>query len=48
MSTSFVQAAIYENGTTLFVGVGIPIPMLDEDMAVKTSVSDKDIYTNIV
>jgi len=49
MSTSFVRAAIYEKyGTTLFVGVGIPIPILDEDMAVKTSVSDKDIYTNIV
>jgi len=49
MSTRFVRAAVYEKyGTTLFVGVGIPIPVLDEDMAVKTAVSDKDIYTKIV
>lgn len=49
MSTRFVRAAIYEKyGTTLFVGVGIPIPVLDEDMAMKTAVSDRDIYTVIV
>ena len=49
MSTDFIRAATYEKyGTTLFVGVGIPIPILDEDMAMKTAVSDKDIYTNIV
>lgn len=49
MTTRFVRAAVYEKyGTTLFVGVGIPIPVLDEDMAMKTAVSDKDIYTNIV
>jgi uncharacterized protein (DUF39 family) len=49
MSARFVRAAIYEKyGVTLFVGVGIPIPVLDEDMAAKTSVSDKDIFTYIV
>lgn len=49
MNARFVRAAVYEKyGTTLFVGVGIPIPILDEDMAMKTAVSDRDIYTNIV
>lgn len=49
MSSQFVRAAVYEKyGVTLFVGVGIPIPVLDEDMAMKTAVADKDIYTKIV
>lgn len=49
MSSRFIRAAIYEKyGVTLFVGVGIPIPVLDEDMAAKTAVSDKDIFTTIV
>ena len=49
MTTRYIRAAMYEKyGITLFVGVGIPIPILDEDMALKTSVSDKDIYTVIV
>ncbi len=49
MTTKYVRAAVYEKyGVTLFVGVGIPIPILDEDMASKTAVSDKDIYTNII
>jgi len=49
MTNKYVRAAVYEKyGVTIFVGVGIPIPILDEDMALKTSVSDKDIYTKIV
>ena len=49
MSVKYIRAAIYEKyGVTLFVGVGIPIPVLDEDMAIKTGVADKDIYTTIV
>lgn len=49
MTTKYIRAAVYEKyGITLFVGIGIPIPILDEDMALKTSVSDKDIYTVIV
>jgi len=35
-------------GISLFVGLGIPIPILDEEMARFTGVLDKDIYTNIV
>ena len=33
---------------TLFIGMGIPIPILDEEMARFTGVRDKDIVTNIV
>lgn len=48
MDTRFVRAAIYEKyGISLFVGVGIPIPILDEEMLIQTAVKDKDIFTNI-
>jgi uncharacterized protein (DUF39 family) len=48
MDTRFVRAAIYEKyGVSLFVGVGIPIPILDEEMLIQTCVKDKDIFTNI-
>ena len=49
MSTEFIRAAIYERyGVSLFVGVGIPIPILDEDMAIKTAVRDSEIFTYIM
>lgn len=49
MTTEFIRAAIYEKyGVSIFVGVGIPIPILDEEMAYHTSVKDGDIFTNIV
>ncbi len=35
-------------GVSLAVGIGIPIPILDEEMAYYTSVSDEEIYTQIV
>jgi uncharacterized protein (DUF39 family) len=34
-------------GISLFVGIGIPIPILDEEMALFTAVKDEDIYTQI-
>jgi len=40
-------ASILGYGTSLFVGVGIPIPVLDEDMAHHTAVKDADIYTQV-
>lgn len=49
MSTEFIKAAIYERyGVSLFVGVGIPIPVLDEDMLMKTAVKNNEILTTIV
>jgi uncharacterized protein (DUF39 family) len=35
-------------GTTLGVGIGVPIPILDEEMAFFTSVADEDIVAPIV
>ncbi|HSO10132.1 MAG TPA: homocysteine biosynthesis protein [Desulfoprunum sp.] len=35
-------------GNSLAVGLGIPIPILNGEMAAYTGVSDKDIYTQIV
>jgi uncharacterized protein (DUF39 family) len=42
-----VGASILGYGVSLYVGIGIPIPMLNEEMAQYTSVSDKDIYTQV-
>jgi uncharacterized protein (DUF39 family) len=48
MSPDFIRAATFHNyGTTMFVGVGVPIPVLDEDILQKAAISDKDIYTSI-
>ena len=35
-------------GATLTVGVGVPIPVLNEEICKATAVKDKDIYTQIV
>lgn len=49
MSSEFIQGASFTNyGTTLYVGLGIPIPILNEDLVKKTAIRDEDIYTDIV
>jgi uncharacterized protein (DUF39 family)/CBS domain-containing protein len=49
MSSEYLRGATYEKyGTTLFVGVGIPIPILNEDLAKKTAIKNDDILTDIV
>lgn len=40
-------ASILGYGVSLFVGIGVPIPILDEDMARYTSIKDADIYTQV-
>jgi len=48
MSTKFIKAATFTGyGVTMFVGVGIPIPVIDEEMVQYLSVKDEDIYVNI-
>ena len=48
MSTRWVRAAYYERyGTTLYLGVGIAIPVLDEDLAYRVSVRNEEIETTI-
>lgn len=41
-------ASMLGYGLSLFVGMGIPIPILDEEMAKFTGIRDEDIYTKIV
>ena len=49
MTTEFIRGASYPKyGTTLYVGIGIPIPILNEGLAEKTGISDQEILTNVV
>jgi len=49
MSSEYLRGVAYEKyGTTMFVGVGIPIPILNEGLAKKTSIRNDDILTDIV
>ena len=48
MSPEFIRAAVFEKyGISLSVGVGIPIPVLDEDIARAVSVTNADIETSL-
>ncbi len=48
MDTKYIEPAVFERyGTSMFVGVGIPIPVLDEDMLRQLAVSDEEIYTTV-
>jgi len=49
MSPGFIHGAAVTNyGTTLYIGIGIPIPILNEGLAQKTGVKDEDINTEVV
>jgi uncharacterized protein (DUF39 family) len=49
MCVDFLRAAYYEKyGNSLFVGIGIPIPILDEDMASRVSIRNEQIETTII
>lgn len=49
MSTQFLRAAYFEKyGVSIFIGIGIPIPVLDEDMARRLSITNERIETHIV
>jgi len=48
MSTNYIRGATFHRyGTSLFVGIGIPIPVLDEDIVRQASIKDEDIYANV-
>ncbi|HEY5502592.1 MAG TPA: homocysteine biosynthesis protein [Candidatus Anoxymicrobiaceae bacterium] len=48
MDSRFIRGARFHRyGVSLYVGVGIPIPILDEEMAAYTGVADADIVTSI-
>lgn len=48
MSPEFIKAAVYEKyGVSIFIGIGIPIPVLDEDIARFVSIKNREIQTTI-
>lgn len=48
MSSEFIRAVYYEKyGISMMVGIGVPIPILDADMAKRVSIANKNIETTI-
>jgi uncharacterized protein (DUF39 family) len=49
MSPDFIKAAYYEKyGVSIFIGIGIPIPILDADMAKRVMIRNEQISTRIL
>jgi uncharacterized protein (DUF39 family) len=49
MSARWLRGGSFRGyGTTLMVGLGLPIPVLDEDVAAQTGVSDADIQAPVI
>ncbi len=49
MSPEFLRGASFTRyGTTLYIGIGIPIPILNEGLAKKTAIRDEEIFTSVV
>jgi L-aspartate semialdehyde sulfurtransferase len=49
MSPGYLRGASFIGyGATIFIGIGVPIPMLDEEMAYFTSRSDDDLLAQVV
>jgi uncharacterized protein (DUF39 family)/Pyruvate/2-oxoacid:ferredoxin oxidoreductase delta subunit len=49
MSSEFLRGATLTGyGPTLYVGVGVPIPIINADVAKSTGVSDADILTDVL
>ncbi|TFG20797.1 MAG: CBS domain-containing protein [Promethearchaeota archaeon] len=49
MTSEYLKGVTYPKyGTSMFVGVGIPIPILNEGLAKKTAISDNEVLTDVV
>ncbi len=49
MKREYLRAATFHKyGTTMYIGMGIPIPILNDDIAKSTAVSDADITTDVL
>jgi uncharacterized protein (DUF39 family)/CBS domain-containing protein len=49
MSSRFLRAATFHRyGTTLYLGIGIPIPVLNERIAEKCGVKNSEIFTEVI
>jgi len=48
MSKEFLRGASLKGyGTSLYVGIGVPIPILDEGLAKSTAIRDSEIFTEV-
>ena len=48
MKPEFLRAALFERyGVSMYVGIGIPIPILDEDILKQTAVSNREIRATV-
>ncbi len=48
MKSEYIKAAAFEGyGSTLYVGIGVPLPVVDEDMMADLAVPNERLYTNI-
>lgn len=49
MNTEFIRAAYFEKyGVSIFIGIGIPIPVLDEEMAQHLMIRNDQLRTRVV
>ena len=49
MSPEFISGGAFTKyGTSLYIGMGIPIPILNKGLAKKTALRDEEIFTDIV
>jgi uncharacterized protein (DUF39 family) len=49
MNANFIKAAYFKNyGVTIYIGIGIPIPVLDEDIAHDVCAGNEEIFTNLI
>lgn len=48
MSHQYLRAALFDRyGVSMYVGVGIPIPIIDEEILKQTAISNREIYTTV-
>jgi uncharacterized protein (DUF39 family) len=49
MKAEFIRAAVFPGyGCTLYIGIGVPIPVLNIEIAQNTGISDEEIMTDIL
>ncbi len=49
MSAEFLKAAVFHGyGGSMYIGIGIPIPVLNAEIAKNTAIRDRDIETNVM
>jgi uncharacterized protein (DUF39 family) len=49
MNPEYIRGASFTNyGTTLYIGMGIPIPILNEDIVKKVAIRDEEIFTDVI